>query len=275
MDQPAPGRDDIDDFIGFAHRLADISGGVIMPLFRRPQSVDDKSQGGSFDPVTAADRGAERAIRDEITRHFPDHGIIGEEYGVHNQQAEFCWTLDPIDGTRSFIMGLPIWGTLIGLSHRGRPLIGLMDQPFTEERFWGDGETSHFRRGPVGSTHSLRAGTSAQLGQAMIATTTPDMFRKPREQQALAALGREVRIMRYGGDCYNYCLLAMGHVDIVIECCLKTYDIAPLMPIIEGAGGRVTSWTGASASEGGCVIATANAALHDAALALLAPFAAD
>jgi histidinol phosphatase-like enzyme (inositol monophosphatase family) len=273
MDETA--RDELDRLIGFAHRLADLSGGVILPRFRMPQAMDDKSSGGAFDPVTEADRGAERVMREEISRHFPEHGIIGEEYGVHNPAADVCWTLDPIDGTRSFIMGLPIWGTLIGLSHHGRPIIGVMDQPFMAERFWGDGTTSYYRRGSSGVPEPLRVSGCSQLGQAMVATTTPDMFRTPREQEALAALGRATRLMRYGGDCYNYCLLAMGHVDIVMECGLKSFDIAPLMPIIEGAGGRVSSWAGADAAGGGCVIATANPTLHQAALALLGPFAGD
>lgn len=256
----------------FVDHLATLSGGVILPFFRAAASAEDKSGGGVFDPVTEADRGAERAIRAAIKAAFPCHGIIGEEYGAENAGAEYVWVLDPIDGTKSFIAGLPLWGTLIGLQQSGKPIYGMMHQPFTGERFSGDGAAAHWRgRGPDGAVTAQRLQTRpcATLAEATVMTTSPLLL----PGGALAkyrAVEQQARLHRYGGDCYAYCMLAAGHVDLVIEAGLKPYDVAALIPIIEGAGGVVTTWEGGDASQGGAIIAAGDRRAHAAALKLLA-----
>jgi myo-inositol-1(or 4)-monophosphatase len=251
----------------FAHRLADSSRDIIAPLFRRSGAPDDKNAGGAFDPVTEADRAAERAIREAISAAYPDHGIIGEEYGAHAPEARYCWVIDPIDGTRAFICGLPVWGTLIGLTVQGLPQIGMIDQPFTRERFWSDGTGAFYRRAD-GPLEPMRTSACARLDEAVLATTTPDMFRNG-DEAGFAALSSRARLTRFGGDCYNYAMLAMGLIDLVVEARLKSYDIVAPIAIIEAAGGRVTTWDGGDPASGGRIVAAANAALHDAALETL------
>lgn len=255
------------DFLSFAHRLANMSGNAILPLFRRAPHVDNKSQRGRFDPVTTADRAAEKAIRAAIAEAWPDHGIRGEEFGTEAPDAEFCWLIDPIDGTRSFIMGLPTWGTLIGLLHEGEPLLGIMNQPFTGERYWSDRRQSQMR-GPDGEC-ALATRSCATLDDALLACTSPGMFTRGYEQDRFGALSAAVRLGRFGTDCYAYCQLAAGHIDLVVEADLQAYDIAPLIPIVERAGGRVTTWEGESATEGGRIVASGDPRLHDAALKVL------
>lgn len=251
----------------FGHCLADVARSVIAPLFRRTGTPEDKSGGGAFDPVTEADRAAERAIRDMIAAAYPDHGIIGEEYGTHAPHATHCWVIDPIDGTRAFICGLPVWGTLIGLTVAGRPRIGVMDQPFTCERFWSDGTGAFYRRGE-GAPEQIRTSACAGLEDAVLAATSPDMFRGG-DETGFAAISARARLTRFGGDCYNYAMLAMGLIDIVVEAQLNSYDIVAPIAIIEAAGGRVTTWEGGDPSAGGRIVAAATPALHDAALAVL------
>ena len=248
-----------------AHDLANAASGVTLKHFRCHSTTDDKG-GGGFDPVTVADRGAEEVMRDIISRRFPEHGIAGEEYGNTNEGADFVWNLDPIDGTRSFIIGLPLWGTLIGLQHEGKPLLGIMDQPFTGERFWS-GEQAAWYRGPKGDTKQCKTQACNDLAQAYLAATTPDMF-KGEDEARFTALAKAVRMRRFGGDCYLYCMLAAGHIDIVAEAQLKPFDIVPLIPIVEKAGGVVAQWGGGDA-EGGRFIACGDPSLLDAALAHL------
>ena len=255
------------ELLSFAHRLANMSGNAILPLFRRPAPVDNKSHQGRFDPVTAADRAAEKAVRVAIAEAWPEHGIRGEEFGMEAPDAEFCWLIDPIDGTRAFIMGLPTWGTLIGLLHEGEPLLGIMNQPFTGERYWSDVTQSHMR-GPSGEC-ALATRPCAALDDALLASTSPEIFGSGYEQERFGALSAAVRMGRFGTDCYAYCLLAAGHIDLVVEASLQAHDIAPLIPIVERAGGRVTTWTGESAAEGGRVVASGDPRLHDAALKIL------
>ena len=248
-----------------AHTLADRAGAVILPHFRTEQAVDHKG-GGLFDPVTAADRNAEAAIREKIAEAFPGHGIRGEEFGATAGKTEYCWVIDPIDGTRSFILGLPIWGTLIGLTRAEVPLLGVMDQPFTGERFWSGEREAFFRRD--GSTKTIRTRACADLGQALLATTSTDYF-TPEDDKGFAVLTDAVRLRRFGGDCYNYCLLAMGHIDLVAEAGLQPHDIVPLIPIVERAGGVVTTWEGGDPRGGGRILAAGDKRLHEAAVALL------
>jgi myo-inositol-1(or 4)-monophosphatase len=254
------------DFSRFVDELADLSGQAILPFFRSSLHADDKSRGGVFDPVTEADRAGEAAMRHLIKRAFPTHGIIGEEFGAEAADAEYVWVLDPIDGTRAFMAGLPVWGTLIGLMRQGAPVYGLMHQPFTGERFFGDGAGSSFRH--RNGERALKTRRCGALGEAILSTTNPKLFR-PERLPGYERVERESRLVRYGCDCYAYCMLAAGHIDLVIEAGLKPYDIVALIPIIEGAGGIVTTWTGESAAKGGSVVAAGDRRIHEAALALL------
>lgn len=259
------------DFAAFIDKLAEASGKAILPFFRSSIHASDKSGGGVFDPVTEADRAGEVAMRRLINEHFPSHGIVGEEYGAERADAEYVWVLDPIDGTKSFISGVPLWGTLIGLMHNGRPCYGAMHQPFTREYFAGDCEAAEWRGlGSNGAPdkRKLHARKCASLDEATLMTTHPDLlvgdtlgpFRKVEEK---------VRLSRYGGDCYAYCMLAAGHVDLVIESGLNSYDIVGLVPIVEGAGGIVTTWDGGDPAQGGAIIAAGDRRTHAQALEIL------
>ena len=254
--------------VAFMHDLADASGAVVLPYFRKAINVENKAGAGAYDPVTAADRGAERAIRRLIAERFPDHGIEGEEYGATAAAGAYRWLIDPIDGTRAFVMGLPVWGTLIGLMRDGEPLLGMMDQPYTRERFWSHGRGASLRT-PDGKERRLKTRPCPKLADAILSTTHPEMFAPGAEARGFAAVKRAARACRYGGDCYAYAMLAAGHIDIVMEAGLKPYDIAALIPIIERAGGRVTTWSGAPASGGGRILACGDPRLHEAVLELL------
>ncbi len=258
-----------------AHAFADLSGKVVLKHFRRSLSVDNKATGtpagatGGFDPVTEADRAAERTIAKALKARFPDHALTGEEYGAATSESRFRWIVDPIDGTRAFIMGSPLWGTLIGLVDGDEPVLGLMDQPFTGERFWSGEKSAHMRRaGGKATTIKTRACTG--LKDAVFTSTHPGLFAEGRQQHVLTRLNAAARMTRYGGDCYGYCLLAAGFVDVIVEPGLKTYDIAPLIPIIERAGGIVTTWDGLPATNGGDIVASGDKRLHEAALKLIA-----
>jgi myo-inositol-1(or 4)-monophosphatase len=254
------------DFAAFVDRLATVSGEAILPFFRTSLGVENKGGPGTFDPVTAADRAAETAMRTLIRQSFPDHGIVGEEFGDEGGKAEYCWVLDPIDGTKSFITGMPAWGTLIALTRGGEPVYGMMHQPFTRERFTGDSNSARYR-GPVGD-RALHVRRCGGLGEAMLMTTSP-LLMTPVDRKAFGKVEAAVKLSRYGGDCYAYCMLAAGHVDLVIETELKPYDILPLVPIIAGAGGVVTGWDGGSPRAGGRIIAAGDRRVHEAAMKLL------
>ena len=260
------------DFEPFVAELADVAGEAILPFFRTALQAQDKNGRGAFDPVTEADRAAENAMRGRILSTFPAHGIVGEEFDDHQPDAEYVWVLDPIDGTKSFISGLPTWGTLVALEHDGVPVYGMMHQPFTREKFFGDNARATWRgRNHHGTeiVHHLRSRPCASLADAVVMTTSPGLL----EGDHLARFERVAagaKLTRFGGDCYSYCMVAAGHVDLVIESGLKPYDIAALIPIIKGAGGVVTSWTGGDAAGGGAVVAAGDPRLHEAALKLLA-----
>ncbi|MBB4198587.1 histidinol-phosphatase [Rhodoblastus sphagnicola] len=259
------------DFIPFVERLATVSGEAIMPFFRTAFALEDKNVGGVFDPVTEADRAAETAMRRLIGQTFPSHGLIGEEFGSREAESEYVWVLDPIDGTKSFISGLPMWGTLIGLLHKGVPCYGMMNQPFTRERFFGDGRAAYWtghNGGGEKTTRRLRVRPCLGLDRATIMTTSPKLIPeklRPRYE----ALEEKTRLSRYGGDCYAYCMLAAGQIDLVVEAGLNVYDIVALIPIIEGAGGIVTSWDGGDPAQGGAVIAAGDKRVHEEALEML------
>jgi myo-inositol-1(or 4)-monophosphatase len=254
------------DFGSFVEELAAKSGEVILPFFRTSLSIDNKSTIGRFDPVTAADRAAEAAMRALIRKAFPAHGIVGEEYGSENAGAEYVWMLDPIDGTKSFICGMPAWGTLIALTRSGEPIFGMMHQPFLRESFSGDGEAARYR-GPAGE-RQLAVRACGALDDAVLFTTSP-LLMAEEDRGAFGRVEERVRLSRYGGDCYAYCMLAAGHIDLVIETELKPHDIVPLVPIITGAGGVLTTWEGGSPLPGGRIVAAGDRAVHAAALKLL------
>jgi myo-inositol-1(or 4)-monophosphatase len=255
-------------YLDFAHDLADISAAAILPYFRRRLTVSNKASGDSFDPVTAADRAAEKAMRAAIEARFPDHGIVGEEFPERPASGSHRWLLDPIDGTRAFIMGSPMWGTLLGLTDNGVPRLGLMNQPFTGERFWAAGKSAHMRA-PDGRVRNLSTRACQGLSNAVLTTTHPDLFASKGDAAAFKRLRDRARMTRFGGDCYGYCLLAAGFVDLVVEAGLKPYDIVPLIPIIEGAGGCVTTWEGEPATHGGRILASGDARLHEGAMKVL------
>lgn len=259
------------DFAAFVDKLGDAASEAILPFFRTAVGMEDKSRGGRFDPVTEADRAAEVAMRRMIEATFPAHGIIGEEFGAARETAEYVWVLDPIDGTKAFISGLPTWGVLIGLLHRGRPCYGMMVQPFTQERFVGDGSHASWRGvglGPARGKRRLGTRRCANLKEATVFTTSPLLYGDDKIG-ALRRIESEARLVRYGVDCYAFAMLAMGHVDCVLEAGVHAYDVVALIPIVEGAGGIVTSWTGGDASKGGDVIASGDKRLHEEALARL------
>lgn len=258
--------DDPETLAAFLDELADSAAKAIMPHFRASTEVTNKAA-AHFDPVTAADRDAEAAMRRLITARYPEHGIVGEEYGPERADASRVWVLDPIDGTRSFITGLPVWGTLIGLLEDGAPRLGMMAQPFTGERFAGDGRRAWYT-GP-GGHRPLATRAAGTLAEAAMFTTSPSLF-SAEDGEAYRRVERAVRMARYGVDCYAYCMVAAGQADIVIEAGLQSYDIVALIPVVEGAGGRVTAWDGGSAAGGGRVCATGDARVHEAALAALA-----
>ena len=259
----APDR--IAELANFAHQLAEAARAAILPHFRTAMDIDAKD-GHAFDPVTEADRAAERAMRALIEARFPEHGIIGEEYGEKPSKDGCGWTLDPVDGTRAFISGLPLWGTLIAFTVEGRPLIGVIDQGFLDERYIGgpDGAFVTAR----GVTRPLSARTCAHLKEATVSTTDPFLF-DAAEAGGFEMVRRAAKLARYGCDCYAYAMLADGRIDLVIESGLKPWDVQALVPVIEGAGGMITNWRGGPAWGGGQVIASGDAAPHEQALVAL------
>ena len=252
----------LDSLVHFAHRLADASGEVIRRYYRRPIAVASKADES---PVTIADREAETALRRLIEAAYPDHGVVGEEHGEVRSDAEFVWVLDPIDGTRSFIAGKPLFGTLIALCHGGIPVIGVIDQPVSGERWLGcSGRATVLGDRPVASR------ACARLADAVLFTTGHEWY-GASDLEAFKRLEARVRMTQYSADCYAFALLASGFVDLVGECSMDNHDIAALVPVVEGAGGVITDWRGRSIDlgSGGCVLAAGDPALHEKALAVL------
>ena len=264
---------DLDALDTFLVELNRASAEVILPLFRAENGLEDKGGPGAFDPVTAADRGAEAAIRSLIAAHHPEHGVIGEEHGEDRPDADFVWVLDPIDGTRAFIAGLPVWTTLIGLRFQGRPVLGSIGQPFIGEVFIGHAGGSRLIDGKGARPLATRKGMP--LKDAIIATTDPDACFNPVEIAAWRRLRAAARLARFGCDAYAYAMVAAGHLDLVVEAGLKSWDIEAAMPVLAGAGGMVTDWAGAPVGDrGGQVALAGDPALLDEALPLLKPAAA-
>ncbi|ASW09930.1 histidinol-phosphatase [Rhizobium sp. 11515TR] len=252
--------------IEFLHKLADAADAETLHRFRQPLATTSKpKEGYRFDPVTEADREAELALRALISEDFPDHAIVGEEFGIAGDGA-YQWVLDPIDGTRPFLLGIPVWATLIGFCENGKATAGMMSQPVTRERFWAlDGE-SWLENASGKSLLSTR--TCTNLSDAILHTNSPEGVRNNPDVQ-FGTLDQTVKMTRYGGECYAFAMLAAGCIDVCIEFNLQPYDIVPLIPLIEAAGGVVTTFDGSRAESGGRIIACANEDLHAAAISVL------
>ncbi|MBI1391113.1 MAG: histidinol-phosphatase [Alphaproteobacteria bacterium] len=255
----------------FAERLADAARAETLPRFRAGAQIYNKA-GMWFDPVTDADREAERAQRRLIEAMYPDHGILGEEFGETRPEASARWVLDPVDGTRAFVCGAATWATLIAHEINQSPVLGVIDQPFTDERWIGDGAACVYRR--AGVEAPSRVSGCAELGKARITTTDPRSTAYFTRAEALAfeAVADAARLARFGFDAYGYALLALGEMDLVMEAGLQRHDYAALVPVIEGAGGVVTNWRGErpGADDRGEILAAGSAPLHAEALALIA-----
>ena len=258
---------DASQIIRTAHDMADAARKAILPLFRSHDLVADNKRPADFDPVTQADRDAEQAMRAVLASNRPDDAILGEEFGHSAGSSGLTWILDPIDGTRAFISGAASWGVLIGVSDGRDVIYGLIDQPYTGERFEGGLGRAQLT-GPHGS-RPLKVRRDVALEGATLMTTFPEVG-TPSEAQAFRRVADQVRLTRYGLDCYAYALLALGQIDLVIEAGLQSYDIAGPLAVVQAAGGIVTDWQGGPAAQGGQVIAAASPELHAAALALLA-----
>jgi histidinol phosphatase-like enzyme (inositol monophosphatase family) len=244
-----------------------VSAKAILPLFRVENGLVDKGPDGFFDPVTEADKGAEAVIRRLVSERFPEHGFIGEEYGEERADAEFVWVLDPIDGTRAFIAGLPVWTTLIGLRYQGQPVLGSIGQPFLDEIFMGTAAGSRLLS--RGQSRPLKVRPCPLLTDAIIATTDPAIF-DGAERGAWRQVRSAAKLARLGCDAYAYAMVALGTLDLVIESSLKPWDIEAAIPVLAGAGGLVTNWRGerVGPQAGQVVIAGDPACLEEALVAL-------
>jgi histidinol-phosphatase len=253
---------ELDEYLALALRLADAAGEAIRPYFRQPLAVDDKPD---LSPVTAADRAAEQIMRSLIENRFPEHGIIGEEFGRVRDNVDFVWVLDPIDGTKSFISGVPLFGTLIALTRDQRPILGIIDQPILHERWVGFAGRPTTLNGAA-----VHCRVCPELAAATLFATAPEMFKEP-DAAAFARVSRAAKLTRFGADCYAYGLLASGFIDLVLEASLKPYDFCAMVPIVEGAGGVATDWRGAALDldSDGRVLVAGDRRAHRTALDLL------
>lgn len=270
LDKHAPvpvSPEELNLLLAGAERAADAAAKVTMQYFRQPLSVDNKAGENAFDPVTQADKEAELAIRQILTSEFPHVGFYGEEHDVLESESGLTWVVDPIDGTRAFMSGMPLWGTLIGLFNGENSILGVMDQPFFKERFTAVNGTSQLYNST--GVYPLKTRTGIALEQATMYCTTPDIFVGDLEKRRFEGVKDAVQLTRYGGDCYAYGLLAAGHVDVVLDCDLQPYDIQALIPIVEAAGGVVSNWQGDSAVDGGFVVASGSQAIHEQTLHIL------
>ncbi len=251
-----------------AVELSERAGEIALRYFRKPLDVVDKSDKTYFDPVTVADREIEAFLREQLQQRFPGYAVLGEEQGMEGDTAAPRWVIDPIDGTRAFISGMPAWGILVGLVYDGAVVLGTAHQPYMGETFSGiRGVGTWLKRGDDKTPLTSRKGI--RTGDAVLYSTHPEMFIDDVEREAFMRVARLSRMTRFGGDCYSYCLLAMGQLDLVIESGLQPYDIVPLIPIIEGAGGVVSNGKGESANEGGFIVAAGDADLHASVLEII------
>jgi myo-inositol-1(or 4)-monophosphatase len=257
------------DLITFAHKLADTAGEVIRPYFRQRIEVTDKglAKGTMFDPVTAADQNAEKAIRAIIERDRPNDGILGEEFPEKASSNGLTWVLDPVDGTRAFITGRHEWASLIGLEENGRAVLGIMDQPVLRERFIGVNGKAELLSG--GIRKPLRVRPCVDVSEAVLCATHPEAYFTSSEREAFRRVQQAVRMTRFGGDCYIFGVLALGFIDLIVESSFHRWDVSALIPIIEGAGGVITNWQGGSCADGGQILAAGDARVHAQAMKLL------
>lgn len=254
------------EFEAFAVDLAREAARVSLPYFRGAYEEADKGGPGAFDPVTQADREAEAAIRTLIAARYPDHGVIGEEYGEDRPDADHVWILDPIDGTRAFIAGLPLWTNLIALRQEGRPVIGVIGQPCLDEMFVGGPSGACLLKGRTETPLAVRP--CPALTSAVIATTDPDLF-TGAELGAWTQVRAAARLARLGCDAYAYAMLAAGRIDLVVESGLKPWDWSALVPVIEAAGGAVSNWRGETPDGNGQILAVGDVSIRDQALVTL------
>jgi histidinol phosphatase-like enzyme (inositol monophosphatase family) len=253
--------------VAIAHALADAARTETLKYFRASGvEAENKPGGRGFDPVTVADRAAEAAMRDILGRERPDDGILGEEYGSKPGTSGLTWVLDPIDGTRSYISGSPVWGVLVGLDAGDGPVLGLVDQPFIGERFLGAFGEATYHRGDIPVPISTRA--CKNLSDAILFSTFPEIG-TGAERAGFEAVAERARLTRYGMDCYAYAMLAMGQIDLVVEAGLHAFDIQGPQGLIEAAGGVVSNWQGGPVHMGGRVLAAGDPALHAQALEIL------
>lgn len=258
---------ELNDMLDFARATVAAAGAIALQYFRVPIAVEDKAADSRFDPVTRADREIEAFIRERINCTYPGHAVIGEEAGTSEGTTGIEWLIDPIDGTRAYISGVPMWGILLGLMEGAECRLGLMHQPYLRETYSGSINGAFIHQGEASQRLSTRA--TGELADAILYCTHPDVFPAKEDFNKFRVIAEQCRLMRYGGDCYSYCLLAQGCIDLVIEADLKPYDIVPLIPIIEAAGGVVTDWRGNPAVNGGRVVAAANPVLHEKVLQLM------
>lgn len=254
------------DLLRVANLLADTARPETLRYFRQTDLSAENKDAGGYDPVTVADKAAEKAMRSVLAKERPDDGIIGEEYGITTGKSGLTWVLDPIDGTRGYVSGTPTWGILISVADETGPLLGLIDQPYINERFIG-GFGRSYMMGPTGEK-PLGVRTGQALANARLMSTFPEVGSKA-EAAAFHAVAAQAQLTRYGMDCYGYALLAAGQIDLVIEAGLQAYDIHAPIAVIQAAGGIVTNWKGGAAHHGGRVIAAANEDIHAEALAIL------
>lgn len=253
--------------LSFARQAMPGAGEIALRYFRQTLAVDNKLSKGSFDPVTQADREVEACLREELTRYCPAFGVIGEEGGATPGTTDINWIVDPIDGTKAFISGFPTWGILVGLQQEDRVHAGLMYQPATGELFYGSAAGAFLEQ--KGQTLAMQSRQNVRLEEALLYCTHESMFANQDNLAAFHRISGKARLQRFGGDCYSYCMLALGQVDLVVEDTLQPYDIVPLIPIIEAAGGVITDADGKTPLSGGFVVAAANRELHEEVMALL------
>lgn len=254
------------ELVRVAHALADSARPVTLEHFRTSGLTAEDKGGAAFDPVTIADRNAEKAMRAVLAAQRPQDAILGEEFGYQEGVSGLTWVLDPIDGTRGYISGTPTWGVLISVADASGPIFGIIDQPYIQERFAGGFGIAEVK-GPMGLS-VLKCRSARPLSQATVLTTFPEIG-TVQDQKAFYAVAKTAKLTRYGMDCYGYALLAAGQIDLVIEAGLNAYDIQAPIAVIMAAGGIVTDWEGGPAHEGGHALAAANADIHAEALAIL------
>lgn len=267
MDRAPLTEQNVAEALSCAQEAVRAAGDIALRYFRQSLVVDNKLGEGRFDPVTRADREVEAFLRAELSRGYPEFGVIGEEGGTTPGATDVNWVVDPIDGTKAFISGFPTWGILVGLQQGNRVLAGLMLQPATGELFYGSAAGAFLQH--RGQTLTLRSRQDVRLAQALLYCTHESMFANADNLARFRRVAAQARLQRFGGDCYSYCMLALGQVDLVVEDTLQPYDIVPLIPIIEAAGGVVTDQNGKTPVDGGFVVAAANQQLHQEVMALL------